>query len=83
MASHADAIPRLEALAHPMIDRLDPDRVMGFGSRKDAERFCDHDLLIRQGLCPNGHGLMTYDGEFQQCGTCNFATNCKPELAPQ
>jgi hypothetical protein len=66
-----------------MIDRLDPDLVHGFGSRADAERFCDHDLLIRQGLCPNKHGLMTFDGEFQQCGVCQFATNCKPELAAQ
>jgi hypothetical protein len=63
-----------------VVERLDPDRVWGFGSRADAERYCDQDLLIRQGMCPNGHGLMTFDSEFQQCNTCQFATNCKPEL---
>lgn len=66
------------------IERLDPDRVgvLG-GSEEDVQRFIDHDFLIRSGMCPNGHGLMSFDGEIQQCGTCQFSTNCKPELKKQ
>jgi len=65
------------------VERLDPDRIWGFGSRAETERFCDDDLRIRQGLCPNKCGLMTFDGTFQECPKCKFATNCKPELAAQ
>ncbi len=65
------------------VERADPANIFGFSTREEAERFCDEDLLIRQGMCPNGHGLMTFDGEIQQCETCKFATNCKPELEAQ
>lgn len=66
-----------------MVERLDPDRIMGFGSRAEAERYCDQDLLIRQGMCPNRHGLMSFDGQIQQCGMCGFVTNRQPELRAQ
>jgi hypothetical protein len=49
----------------------------------DFER---HDALIRQGMCPNGCGLLTEMGsaEFiQSCGTCGFFTNVKPEVTRQ
>jgi hypothetical protein len=66
------------------IERLDPDRVgiLG-GDEEDVKRFVDHDFLIRCGMCPNGCGLLAFDGQFQSCGKCNFSTNCRPELEAQ
>lgn len=66
-----------------MVERLDPDRVFGFGTRAETERYCDQDLLIRQSMCPNGHGLMNGDADGQQCPVCNFWTNARPEMEAQ
>jgi hypothetical protein len=65
------------------VERKDPDSIFGFATRAEAERYCADDVLIRSGMCPNGHGLMSFDGEVQQCGVCKFFTNCKPELESQ
>lgn len=65
------------------IERKDPANIHGFATRAEAERYCDQDLLIRSGMCPNGHGLLQFDGEWQECSTCGFSTNSLPELVPQ
>lgn len=65
------------------ISRKSADNIHGFAMRAEAERYCDQDLLIRQGMCPNGHGLMRLDGDpncpMQRCSACNFWTNTLPE----
>lgn len=67
-----------------VIERKSADNIHGFATRAEAERHCDQDLLIRQGMCPNGHGLMQLQIEhglarYQTCPTCNFFTNALPE----
>lgn len=66
------------------IVRKSADSIHGFATRAEAERYCDQDLLIRQGMCPNGHGLMELDTDprcpMQQCPTCKFRTNAMPEI---
>ena len=67
-----------------MVERLDPDRIEVFsGKPGDKERFISSDYLIRSGMCPNGHGLMTLGGWGQECQTCGFTCNTPSELAPQ
>lgn len=66
-----------------MVERLNPDQVFGFGSRAETEAYCDRDLLIRTGRCPNGCGLMLQHDDGQDCPKCQFATNCRCELAAQ
>ena len=66
-----------------MVERKDPSRFIGFGDDFDAEQFADQDLKIRQGLCPNGHGLMEEKDGLQSCPECNFTTNCKRETSEQ
>lgn len=65
------------------IERKSADNIHGFATRAEAERYCDQDLLIRQGMCPNGHGLMHMDPDpncpIQRCSSCNFWTNTRPE----
>lgn len=61
------------------ITRKSADNIHGFATRAEAERYCDQDLLIRQGMCPNGHGLMQPDEHGQTCPKCNFWTNTLPE----
>lgn len=66
------------------IERKSADQIHGFATRAQAERYCDQDLLIRQGMCPNGHGLMQSDfmepdTPGQSCQTCKFWTNTLPE----
>lgn len=65
------------------IERKSADNIHGFATRAEAERYCDRDLLIRQGKCPNGCGLMRLDTDplchGQQCPKCNFWTNALPE----
>jgi hypothetical protein len=65
------------------IERKSADNIHGFVTRAEAERYCDQDLLIRQGMCPNGHGLMQLDEDppcpGQKCGKCNFWTNALAE----
>lgn len=66
------------------IERKSADNVHGFATRAEAERYCDQDLLIRQGMCPNGHGLMEVEpgpglSPWQRCPCCGFCTNAMPE----
>lgn len=62
------------------VERKNPDQIFGL-TRAEAERHCDNDVLIRSGLCPNGHGLMNQDTDGDQsCAVCGFWTNCKQEL---
>lgn len=67
-----------------MVERIDPSRyhVLG-GTEDDAARFAEQDFKIRSGLCPNGCGLMSWDGALQQCGKCNFICNTRPEQTAQ
>lgn len=70
------------------IERKDPSTIIGFATLAEAERYCDHDLLIRQGMCPNGCGLMNVDSSrpncpMQECNGCGFSTNQMPELTKQ
>jgi hypothetical protein len=67
-----------------MVERADPDRIEVLCGRPgDKERFIESDFLIRSGMCPNGHGLMTLAGWGQECPQCNFTCNTLPELLPQ
>lgn len=66
------------------IQRKSADNIHGFATRAEAERYCDQDLLIRQGMCPNGCGLMGLEPEvgcapLQRCSECGFVTNQLPE----
>jgi hypothetical protein len=62
------------------IERKSADQIHGYGTRAEAERHCDQDVLIRSGLCPNGHGLMETVDRVQHCPVCKFFTNVKQEL---
>ena len=62
-----------------MVERKDPRRFIGFSTDFDAEKYADHDLLIRQGRCPNGHGLMEPTEYGQRCGECGFFCNTNAE----
>ncbi len=53
------------------------------GKPGDKERYLRSDYLIRSGMCPNGHGLMTLGGWGQKCPTCGFTCNTLPELDRQ
>lgn len=64
------------------VERKDPDTIHGL-SRAEAERFCDHDVLIRSGMCPNGCGLMSEDAGGQQCPSCGFFCNTARETRAQ
>jgi hypothetical protein len=66
------------------IERADPASIgIAGGTEDDVNRFIESDFQIRSGLCPNGCGLMSWDGIFQQCGKCNFVCNTRPELEAQ
>lgn len=46
-----------------VVERVDPDRIEVLGGNPgDKERYINSDFLIRSGMCPNGHGLMTLGG---------------------
>lgn len=60
------------------IERKSRNQVAGT-SVADVDRFIESDFLIRSGLCPNGHGLMSEDDRGQQCGACGFTCNTKSE----
>lgn len=61
------------------IERKDPSRFIGFSPDFDAEKYADKDLLIRQGRCPNGHGLMEQMEYGQRCAECGFFCNTHAE----
>lgn len=70
------------------IKRKSADNIHGFATRAEAERYCDQDLLIRQGMCPNGCGLMGLEAgpglsPWQRCPHCGFSTNALPEAPRQ
>lgn len=66
------------------IERADPASIgIAGGTDDDVKRFIESDFRIRSGLCPNGCGLMSWDGSFQQCDKCNFTCNTRPELEAQ
>lgn len=52
-------------------------------SQESVDSFVRHDRLIRQGLCPNGCGLMQQTEALQTCGTCGFFTNAQPQVTRQ
>lgn len=60
------------------IERKDPSRFIG-PPGFDAEKYADQDLLIRQGRCPNGHGLLEHTDYGQRCATCGFFCNTPAE----
>lgn len=64
------------------IERIDKSRIMGL-SGDDLDRFVEDDFRIRNGLCPNGHGLMATEDGLQHCSVCKFTTNVLCELDPQ
>lgn len=64
------------------VERIDKKRIAGIAGT-DLDKYVEHDFLIRSGMCPNGHGLMTDDGNGQQCPACGFWTNVPSELEPQ
>jgi hypothetical protein len=66
------------------VERKDPSRFhMIGGTPEDNAAFAERDFQIRSGMCPNGCGLMTWDGTLQQCPKCNFVCNTRPELEAQ
>ena len=66
------------------VERIDPDRIEVLGGKPgDKERYIRSDYLIRSGMCPNGHGLMTLAGWGQECPVCGFTCNTLPELKAQ
>ena len=66
------------------IERLDTDRIATVGGDEgDIRRYIESDFKIRQGLCPNGHGLMTENDWGQECPTCGFFCNKKAERKTQ
>jgi len=65
-----------------MVERIEKDRIMGL-SGEDLDKYIEHDFLIRSGMCPNGHGLMTAGGWGQLCPHCGFTTNEAAELEKQ
>lgn len=67
-----------------MVERADPSNyyVLG-GTEEEVNQFVANDLKIRSGLCPNGCGLLSWDGTFQECGKCGFVCNTRPELKAQ
>lgn len=67
-----------------MVERLSPDQigVVG-GSEDDARKFIESDYRIRNGLCPNGCGLMQTTDFGQECGKCSFICNTKAENTKQ
>lgn len=52
-------------------------------SQEAVDSFVRHDRLIRQGLCPNGCGLMQQVEGIQSCIACGFFTNAQPEVIKQ
>lgn len=52
-------------------------------SQKAVDDFIRHDRLIRQGMCPNGCGLMNFEDGLQTCSGCGFFCNTKPEGTTQ
>lgn len=67
-----------------MIEYANPDRIEVLaGQPGDKERYIKSDFLIRSGMCPNGHGLMTAGGWGQECPKCGFTCNTLPELQEQ
>lgn len=67
-----------------VVERKDPScfHMIG-GTTEDNARFAETDFKIRSGLCPNGCGLLSWDGTFQECAKCKFVCNTRPENSPQ
>lgn len=65
-----------------MVERIDRNRIMGLAGT-GLDKYVEHDFLIRSGMCPNGHGLMSTDDDGQRCPTCGFWTNVPAELEKQ
>lgn len=57
-----------------MIERIDPAQVVG-ESQEAVRAHIESDFRIRQGLCPNGCGLLAPDDGGQACPACGFWTN--------
>ena len=63
-----------------MPERIDPSRIIVLGgTEEDARRFVESNFRIRSGMCPNGHGLMTQTDFGQECPTCGFFCNTRPD----
>lgn len=64
VAGGSNSIPcRWVAKGKHMIEYANPDRIEVLaGLPGDKERYIKSDFLIRSGMCPNGHGLMTAGG---------------------
>ncbi len=56
-----------------MVERLDPEQ-LGGTSEESVRAFIESDFRIRQGLCPNGCGLLHEDNGGQCCERCSFWT---------
>jgi len=67
-----------------MVERKNPAHILiPGGTAKDVEEFIERDFQTRNGMCPNGHGLLTPTDFGQQCATCKFFTNVRAELKAQ
>lgn len=67
-----------------MVERIDPGTIAVLNEKLgDKEQYIESDFRIRNGICPNGHGLMMSGEGYQTCTTCNFWTNKLAELKPQ
>lgn len=64
------------------VERKDPANIHGL-SRAEAETYCDQDLLIRTGMCPNGCGLLNEAPSGQDCTRCGFWCNTARETRAQ
>ena len=66
------------------IERKDPANIAVIGGDETAvQQFIESDFRIRNGMCPNGHGLMEPTDFGQRCPTCKFFCNTKSELEAQ
>lgn len=62
------------------VERIDPSRVHALGGNDDdVRKFIESDFKIRQGLCPNGCGLLTENTYGQECLACGFSCNTPAE----
>ena len=65
-----------------MADRLDPNNIFVLGGGEGAaDEFVRHDRLIRNGMCPNGCGLLNGTEFGQECEKCKFVCNVLSEVA--
>jgi hypothetical protein len=62
------------------IERKESERIVVLGgTEEDVRRFVESDFKIRSGICPNGHGLLKQTDFGQQCSTCGFFCNTRPD----